>query len=234
MKNIALLVILLVACVGLASAGSVSLQFNGPEGNNLGGQYTYPYQFTMNGDGTVYNLMCDSFDHHISNGEQWNASVLLVTNLNALNVTNLQYPSAGVVGYLEATYLFNQAASAFNGGNGSAASQINWAIWDLMMHNDLSKSSLSAVDETAVQAYIAAAVAAGPGLKPGQFVGDVIYTPADLSATGPQEFFGFNAPAVSEPSTLAVLGSGLFAFGVLIRRRVSQPVRVSDLPPASR
>ena len=219
MKKLALLVILLVGCVGLASAGSVSMQFNGPEGNNLGGQYTYPYQFTMNGGGNTYNLMCDSFDHHISNGDQWTANVLLVTNLNASNVNNLQYPGVGVIGYLEATYLFNQAVSAFNGGNGLAASELNWAIWDLMMKTDLSQSSLSPTDEAAVQGYIAAAVAAGPGLNPGQFVGDVIYTPTDLSATGPQEFFGFNAPAISEPSTLVVLGSGLFAFGTLIRRR---------------
>src|SRR5271165_7503283 len=220
MKKIALLVGLLVGCVGLASAGSVSLQFNGPEGNNLGGEYTYPYQFSINGDRNVSNLMCDSFDHHISDGEQWNANALLVTNLNASNVSGLRYPGAGVIGYLEAAYLFNQAVAAFNGGNGLAASELNWAIWDLMMKTDLSQSSLSSAQEQAVQAYLAGAMAAGPGLTPGQFVGDVIYTPTDLSATGPQEFLGFNHFVLSEPSTLTILGSGLFAFGMLVRRKV--------------
>src|SRR5271166_3298999 len=147
MKKIALLVSLVVSCAGLASAGSMSLQFNGAQGNNLGGQYTYPYQFSINGGGNTYNLMCDSFDHHISDGEQWNANALLVTNLNASNVGGLQYPAAGVIGYLEAAYLFNQAVAAFNGGNGLAASELNWAIWDLMMKTDLSQWSLSSDNE---------------------------------------------------------------------------------------
>ena len=218
--KIALLVGLLVGCVGLASAGSVSLQFNGPQGNNLGGEYTYPYQFSINGDRNVSNLMCDSFDHHISDGEQWNANALLVTNLNASNVSGLRYPGAGVIGYLEAAYLFNEAVAAFKNGNGLAASELNWAIWDLMMKSDLSQWSLSPGNEADVQAFLAGAIAAGPGLKPGQFVGEVIYTPTDLSTDGPQEFFGFDPPAVSEPGTLTVLGSGLFAFGMLVRRKL--------------
>jgi hypothetical protein len=151
MKKVALLVALLVGCVGLASAGSMTLQFNGPQGNNLGGQYTYPYQFSINGDGNTYSLMCDSFDHHIANGEVWIANALSVTNLNASNVTGLQYPSAGVIGYLEAIYLFNQAATAFNGGNSLAASEINWAIWDMMMKTDLSKPYLGYTQEQAVR-----------------------------------------------------------------------------------
>jgi len=198
----------------------MSMQFNGPQGNNLGGQYTYPYQFNINGGGTTYNLMCDSFDHHISDGEQWNANALLVTNLNASNVSGLQYPNAGVIGYLEAAYLFNEAVAAYKTGNGLAASELNWAIWDLMMNSDLSQSSLSPGNEADVQAYLASALAAEPELKPGQFVGDVIYTPTDLSTEGPQEFWGFDAPPVSEPSSLTVLGSGLFAFGMLIRRKL--------------
>jgi len=220
MKKIALLVGLLVSCVGLASAGTFSLQFNQGQGNNLGGEYTYPYQFSINGDGNTYNLMCDSFDHHISNGEQWTANALLVTNLNASNVKGLQYPNAGVTGYLEAAYLFNEAVTAFNKGNGQVASQINWAVWDLMMGSTISGSHLSSADELAVEGYLNGAIAFGPGLKPREFVGDVIYTPTDLSANGPQEFFGFTPPVLSEPSTLTVLGSGLFAFGILIRRRL--------------
>jgi hypothetical protein len=111
------------------------MQFNGPQGNNLGGQYTYPYQFNINGDGNTYNLMCDSFDHHISDGDQWAANALLVNNLNASNVSGLQYPNAGVVGYLEAAYLFSEAVTAFKNGNGLAAGELNWAVWDFMMNH---------------------------------------------------------------------------------------------------
>ena len=76
MKKILLLAMLLVTCAGLASAGTYTLQFNQAEGNNLGGEYTYPYQFTINGD-SGYNLFCDTFNHTITNGEQWSASALL-------------------------------------------------------------------------------------------------------------------------------------------------------------
>ena len=220
MKKIALLVGLLVSCVGLGSAGTFSLQFNQAQGNNLGGEYTYPYQFSINSDGNTYNLMCDSFDHSISNGEKWGANALSVTNLNASNVKSLQYPNAGVIGYLEAAYLFNEAVTAFNKGNGQVASQINWAVWDLMMGSTISGSHLSSADELAVEGYLNGAIALGPGLKPGDFVGDVIYTPTDRSANGPQEFLGVDPPTLSEPSTLTVLGSGLFAFGILIRRKL--------------
>src|SRR5271157_1711426 len=164
--------------------------------------------------------MCDSFDHAISNGEKWTANALWLTNLNASNVAGVQYPNAGVTGYLEAAYLFNEAVTAFNKGNGQVASQINWAVWDLMMGSKISGAHLSLADEQAVEGYLNGATALGPGLTPGQFAGDVIYTPTDLSANGPQEFFGFNPPTLSEPSTLTVLGSGLFAFGILIRRKL--------------
>jgi hypothetical protein len=89
-----------------------------------------------------------------------------------------------------------------------------------MMNTDLSQSSLTPAQEQAVQSYLAGAIAAGPGLAPGQFVGEIIYTPTDLSTGGPQEFFGSDPPAVSEPSALTILGSGLFSFGMLIRRKM--------------
>jgi hypothetical protein len=219
MKKVALLVGLLLGCVGLASAGTMTLQFNQAEGNNLGGEYTYPYQFSINNNGNTYNLFCDTFNHEITNGEQWSANALLVTNLNATNIASLEFPGIGVMGYLEATMLFNQAVAAFNGGNGTAASELNWAVWDLMLNSDVSQANLTPSQEAAVQAFLHAAMVAGPGLAPGQFVGDVIYTPTDQTAGGPQEFFGFDTPTLSEPGSLSLLGSGLFGFGMLIRRK---------------
>lgn len=221
MKMAALLLGLLLCSVGVASAGTYNLQYNGAEGNSLGGEYTYPYDFSIDQSQQTYYLFCDSFNREITSGQQWAASALAVTNLNATNVLTLEYPSVGVTGYLEATYLFNQAVAAFNGGNGLAAGELNWAVWDLMMNSDVSKNYLTAGQEASVQSYLSAVMAMGSSLRPSQFAGDVIYTPLDQSSGGPQEFFGFDTPVLSEPSTLSVLGTGLFGFGLMLRRKLA-------------
>jgi len=40
-----------------ANADTVTMGFTGPQGDNSGGVYTYPYNFTINGSGN-YTLIC--------------------------------------------------------------------------------------------------------------------------------------------------------------------------------
>jgi len=201
-----------------AQAGTVAMGFIGAEGNQSGGVYTFPYDFTINGIGT-YQLMCSSFNQHIVNGDQWTATVMNVANLDTNTVLVLESPAAGVQGYLEASYLFLQGVTALNNSNSDPEGLYNWAVWDLLTGQDVSGGALSAGDEAQVQAYLAAAVTAGPGLTPAQFSDVVIYTPTDMSASGPQEFFGFDTPVetVPEPGTVALVGFGVVGLAAGMR-----------------
>ncbi|MGD0463522.1 MAG: PEP-CTERM sorting domain-containing protein [Tepidisphaeraceae bacterium] len=200
-----------------ARAALVEMGYTGPEGNNSGGVYVYPYNFTINSSSETYPLMCDDFVHMISPPESWYAHTLNVPNLNASNVLHLNYPSAGVTGYLEASYLFQEEVAAYNASNSDPNGYYNWAVWDLLTNSDVS-SVLGANDAT-VQSYLSAAEALGGSLTPSDFPNVVIYAPTDMSGGGPQEFFGYGTPVtpVPEPSTLALLGIG--AAGLLARRR---------------
>ncbi len=51
-----------------ALADSVNLTLIGPGGNNGGGVYTYPYNFSING-GPSTPLICDTFDNEVISGE---------------------------------------------------------------------------------------------------------------------------------------------------------------------
>jgi len=208
----------------IAHAGTVAMGFTGAEGNNSGGVYTYPYNFTLNGSGN-YQLMCTTFTKQISPGEQWDATTLTVDTLNSVNVLGLEFPSAGVTGYLEASYLFVEEANAFSGGNTDPKGLYNWAVWDLLTGQDVSGSNLGTGDEAQVQTYLNAAVALSNGgsLTPLQFNNVVIYTPTDMSASGPQEFFGYGTPVgtpVPEPGTLALVGFGVLGLAGVLRRKL--------------
>ena len=58
-----------------ALAGSVvNMKLTSVGGNNAGGVYTYPYNFSINGAAPV-PLICDSYDNGVIVGETWQANV---------------------------------------------------------------------------------------------------------------------------------------------------------------
>ena len=205
-----------------ASAAMVELDFTGPEGNNSGGVYTYPYNFNFNGGSQTYQLMCDDFTHEIMAPQDWEANVIYVSDLNGSNVANLQFPSIGVTGYLEVAYLFEEEVNAYSASNSDPEGLYNWAAWDLTdSPNDPSGSHLSAGDETTVQGYLSAVETLGGSLIPSDFSNVIIYTPTpgEMNPGGPQEFLGYGTPVsgIPEPSVLALLGVG--SVGLMARRR---------------
>jgi hypothetical protein len=153
-----------------ASAQTDTMGFISPQGNNSGKVYVYPYNFTISGSPVSYPLMCDSFNRRISNGENWNATTLNVANLNPGNVTGLEVPSAGIVGYLEASYLFVEEVNAYTDGNSDPEGLYNWAVWDLFTGTDPSGSRLSSSDEITVQGYLSNAEANYGGLTLAQLL----------------------------------------------------------------
>lgn len=218
--------LLLLAVISASADNTAHLYFNGPQGGSLGGIQTYPYGFTINGDnngGNYYPLICDTFTRGISPGDQWDAYVLNMGNLNSTNVGGLFFGgvngggSGAVQYYMAAALLFEDARN--NSGN---APYDNWAIWYMFSPSDVTGSSqwgsLSSADQNTIKGDASAAISAAASDQPSQFSNVVIYTPTD--GVG-QEFFGWNTPgAAPEPSSLALFGSGVLGIAAVLRRKL--------------
>jgi len=62
--------------LGAFANSAVNLSFvNVGPGNTAGGAYAYPYNFSINGSGTLTPMMCDAYNNHINFGESWTADV---------------------------------------------------------------------------------------------------------------------------------------------------------------
>src|SRR5260370_24148352 len=88
-----------------------------PGTNVSGGYYTYPYYFSING-GKATPMMCDSFNNHITVGENWNANVSgLLSGKGLFGKDIRDYKAAGniFIGVV----------------NGAIHAKIgNWAVWN--------------------------------------------------------------------------------------------------------
>jgi hypothetical protein len=210
------LVVLISAALllsGLAFADSTAnMTFIGPGGNNGGGIYTYPYNFSING-GPSTPLICDAFDNEVVSGETWTATVSSLLSGTGLFGSNpLDYKAAGLI---------------FEGiTNGTINAPVgNWAIWGLFSQNAINNSfySSSGAGTLASQYLISAASAPDSA-----FSGLVLYTPvAGTQSWGgvPQEYIGYARVSAPEPASLGMLGLALVTLGVLTRKRFGVQAR---------
>jgi hypothetical protein len=201
------LAVLVVALSGAALANPVNMNFLGPGGNNGGGVYTYPYNFSING-GSSTPLICDAYDNEIISGETWQA------NVNPL-LSGAGLFGASTTAYEEAAIIFNAIVT-----NKVDASAGNFAIWGLFSSNPQSNPFFTTSNAAGIEAWALAQIAL---LPPGFFNNFALYTPISGTQSWggtPQEFIGYNVPApVPEPGTMALLGTGLFAIGGLLRKK---------------
>jgi hypothetical protein len=201
MKKISYLGCLVVAlvlavCGGrVAMADDFSLTFNSVGGGSLGGEYVYPYNFTITKGSATWTaqLMCVDFNDQVSFGESWKATE----------------ESAAVAGkkFEEAAWLLNWGV-----GHGDVA-DANWAVWELF-----ETVPGGSPDEGGLLALLA-------GLTPSQLAAfgnwQVFIPDPDngLGGGGPQFFLGGPESVTPEPGALLLLGSGIFFLAMLIHFR---------------
>lgn len=187
-----------------ALADSVTMTLVSVGGNNAGGVYTYPYNFSINGKGSVA-LICDSYDNHVSIGESWQANVSGLLSGNGLFGNELlDYKTAGLI-----------FKSIFNGTLGANVG--NFAIWGLFSTNAQNNPFFQSSGALTIEQQYLSLASTAPNSA---FSGLSLYTPfsCDRSRNGlPQEYIGYSP--VPEPTSLALFGTGLLSLAGVVRKK---------------
>jgi hypothetical protein len=205
------LVISTLLLSGAAFADStVSMAFIGPGGNNGGGVYTYPYNFSING-GASTSLICDAFDNEVYSGETWTANESSLLGGNGLWGNQL-------TNYKEAGLIFEGILS----GNIDPTTG-NWAIWGLFSQNAQNNSFFATSGAGALESQYLAAASTDPDSA---FNGLVLYTPITWSGNQePQEYIGYNPNySAAEPDSLLLCGMAFIAIGVSLFGKFRRPL----------
>jgi hypothetical protein len=173
-----------------ALADSVNLTLIGPGGNNGGGVYTYPYNFSING-GPSTPLICDTFDNEVIPGESWTANVNGLLSGNGLFGNDpLAYKAAGLIFEGILAHKVNPTVG-------------NWAIWGLFSSNAATNPYFFGSGAAILDAnYLLTAAFTSNSA----FDGLVLYTPVSGTQSWggtPQEFIGL-VPA-PEPGELSLI-----------------------------
>jgi hypothetical protein len=197
---------MLALCTGSALANStVDMQLVSVGGNNAGGVYTYPYNFSING-GAPVSLICDTYDNEITVGETWKAQVGgLLSGSELFGNQLLDYKAAGLI----FKSILNGTLSANVG---------NFAIWGLFSTNAQNSSYFQSSGAGAVELQYLAWAGSAPNSA---FNGLVLYTPISgtQSANGPpQEFIGYSP--VPEPGSMILFGTGMLSLAGVVRRKL--------------
>ena len=220
------LIVLLLAAATIASANGVSLTLNNGGNDVMGGVYVGPYNFTTS-NGQSLQLDCDDFNHDVYQNESWKATTSTLPALGSVVAFSTgQFSGSTLAEYEEVAYLAQQifALGPENSGNAATIGYMQYALWDIFTcSNGVGSSGCASTglyDPTNLVGYWFGQ--AQNNYQNGNYSDVVIYTPVAGSQNPsndglPQEYIGI--VATPEPSSLALLVSGMLALMLLVIRR---------------
>jgi len=199
---------LFLACTAHADGTPVNMVFTGVNGAQDGQYYVSPYYGTMNG--TPVTLFCDDVLHEVNFGQTWTANVTnLGTAISTSNFSNTRFGSG--ISAANATILYEEVAwlvSQFTPADQNQWVSIQHALWDL---------TDPSAGYTDVGTWLSNAELASnyTTVNPSDFL---IVTNVGLNASGATQVQEFIVQT-PEPSSLALLVSGMLALMLLVIRR---------------
>jgi hypothetical protein len=189
-----------------AYADTVTLTLESVGGQSSGGEYVYPYNFSIDGSSTITQLMCLSFNQNVHVGESWKAIV---------------EPVLGNTEYEEAAYIFSLAAAP--GASANTIAEAQWANWVLFDPGAYSSVPLQYRGDVTNLLNAAAAVAHNNPNSSLYSNLEVFIPVAGSQPQGdctPQIMIGDTAPT-PEPGSLLMLGTGMLGLATFLYRRKS-------------